>query len=269
MKIKINKYNISNEYKKRIILISDIHYYKKENLKVLNEVLDNIKKLNPDYICIAGDIIDDNNIKDKELLVEWFKKLSKVSKVLIGLGNHDFNYNGKMTKKYDTCLFKKIDNIKNIYVLDSKIYTDSRINFIGATLPYEYYDLKEDEDELVYYMNKKFNKLDNNFNIMLVHSPAVIANRKVMKKLKCHKNLDLVLCGHMHGGLNFEFMNKILKGRGLISPKSQLFGKYCNGIYNIDNTKVIISTGITKLAKSHKIALLNNIYSSEIVVIGI
>ena len=269
MKIKINKFNFSNRYKKRIILISDIHYYHSKNIKILDEVLENIKKLNPDYICIAGDIIDDKCIKNKELLINWFKRLGNVCKIFVGIGNHDFNYKGKITEEYDEELFKRIDSIKNVHVLNNKTYTDSKINFIGVTAPFSYYDLKEDSDELIYHINKKFKYLDDNFNIMIFHSPSRIADKKVLEKIKCHKNIDLILCGHMHGGLNFNFMNKFLKGRGLITPTNKIFGKYCNGLYRVNDTRIVISTGITKLAKSHYIPFMNCLYDSEIVVIDI
>lgn len=268
MKIRINKYNISNKYKKKIVLISDIHYCNKSNIKDLNILKEEIIKINPDYICIPGDIIDDKNIKDKDLLINWFKNLSENIKIFISLGNHDFYYNHTPDIEYDD-IFIKLDKIKNIYVLDSKIHTEYKINFIGTTLPNDYYELDEDSSELIYYMNKKFNKLDNNLNILLMHSPYQITKKQVLEEIKCHKNIDLILCGHMHAGLAFNFTKKILKGRGIISPKLKLFPKYCYGLHNIDNIKVIISSGIRKLSKSHKLGFLNFLYDSEIIVINI
>ena len=136
-------------------------------------------------------------------------------------------------------------------------------------MPYEYYDTNEQEEEFIYFMNRKYRNLSRGYNVLLCHSPYQIAKKSVMKKLNCHKQLDLVLSGHMHSGLAFEWSKKILRGRGLISPRKALFPKYCYGIYNIDNTKVIISTGITKLAKSHIFGIFNFLYKSEIIVIDI
>ena len=269
MKIKINRYNLGNKYKKRIILISDIHYFNKRIIDDLYILLEEIKKQKPDYICIAGDTTDDIFIKDKDSLINWFKDLSKVCKVIIEIGNHEFYYKHTLTESYDKDLYKEIDRIKNVYVLDNQVHSEYGINFIGVTLPYEYYDTNEQEEDFIYFMNRKYRNLSRGYNILLCHSPHQIAKESVMRKLKCHKDIDLVLSGHMHAGLSFEWSKKILKGRGLVSPKKALFPKHCYGLYKIDNTKVIISTGITKLAKSHIFGLFNFLYKSEIIVIDI
>lgn len=269
MKINNKYYNLSNTYNKRIVLISDIHYFSKRILNHLYNVLNEIKSLKPDYICISGDIVDDKNIKDQDSLVHWFKDLSDVSKIIISLGNHDFYYNHKPESSYDKKLFDQIDRIKNVYVLDNRVYSNNGINFIGVTLPNEYYDNGENEYELIYFMNKKYPYLSSGYNIMLIHSPYRIANLNVLKEIKCHNSINLILSGHMHGGLTFEFLKKILRGRGLINPQNGLLRKYCYGKYNIDKTNVIITSGITKLSKSHKIGFLSFLYKSEITIIDL
>lgn len=266
MKINNKYYNLSNTYNKRIVLISDIHYFSKKIIPDLYELLYEIQHLKPDYICISGDIVDDKNIKDQDSLVHWFKDLSKVSKIIISLGNHDFYYNHKPESSYDKKLFDQIDRIKNVYVLDNRVYSNNGINFIGVTLPNEYYENGEHSDDFIYFMNKKYPYLSTGYNVMLMHSPY---NTDSLEELKCLKNLNLVLSGHMHGGLTFEFLKKILGGRGLINPQNGLFRKYCYGKYNIDKTSVIITSGITKLSKSHKIGLLSFLYKSEITIIDL
>ena len=204
--MKINKeyYCLGNKYNKRIILLSDIHYFSKRIIPQLYNILENIKKLKPDYICISGDIVDDKNIKNQDLLIKWFKDLAKIAKVIIELGNHEFYFNHEIEKCYDKKLFDKIDRIKNVYLLDNKIHSCDGINFIGVTLPNDYYDNGEDKDDLIYFMNKKYPYLSCGYNIMLIHSPYQIARNDVIKKIKCHKDINLILSGHMHGGLTFE-----------------------------------------------------------------
>jgi len=266
MKTNNKYYTLSNTYNKRIVLISDIHYFNKKIVPHLYKILDEIKKIKPNYICIAGDIVDDKNIKDQEYLVKWFKDLASISKVIIGLGNHDFYYNHEAESSYDKKLFDCIDKVKNVYVLDNRVYSNNGINFIGVTLPNDYYDNGEFKDDFIYFMNKKYPYLSSGYNIMLIHSPY---NINSIKDIKCHKNLDLVLSGHMHGGLTFEFLKKVLRGRGLVTPQKGILKKHCYGKYKIDNTNVIISSGVTKLSKSHKIGILGFLYKSEITVIDI
>ena len=90
MKIQNKTYNIKSNINKKIVLISDIHYSSKKDIKNLNIVLDRIKKINPDYICIPGDTIDKSEIKDSVQFINWLKKLTKISKVIVSIGNHEF-----------------------------------------------------------------------------------------------------------------------------------------------------------------------------------
>lgn len=239
MKI-INKfYNINKKLNKNIVLISDIHYQDKKDIKVLNNILDNIKKLKPDYICIPGDITHKTFINDENEYINWFKKLSKISKVIISLGNHEFFIN-KHKKIYglNKELLKKISNIKNIYLLDNENTIMDNINFIGLTIPMEYYKETKYND-----FHKCLNNLKTNkkyYNVLLCHSPMDICNKEVLK----NKNIDLILCGHMHGGIVPKFMRKIFKNNGLISPNKRLFPKYAYGNIKINNTNIIISSGI-------------------------
>ena len=240
MKI-INKfYNVNNKLGKNIVLISDIHYQDKKDIKVLNSLLDNIKKLKPDYICIPGDVTDESFIKDEEEFVNWLNKLSKVSKVIVSLGNHEF-YIKKHKKIYglNKELLKNISNIKNLYLLDNKNIIIDNINFIGLTIPVEYYKEIYKSDDLYKCLdnlniNKKY------YNILLCHSPINICNKEILK----NRNIDLILCGHMHGGIVPKCMRKIFKQRGLVSPNKRLFPKTVYGNIKIGNTNIIISSGI-------------------------
>ena len=49
----INKiYNLNTNLNKKIVLISDIHYSDKKDIKRLNVVLEKLRKIKIDYICI-------------------------------------------------------------------------------------------------------------------------------------------------------------------------------------------------------------------------
>ena len=66
-----------------------------------------------------------------------------------------------------------------------------------------------------------FNKLNvkrGKYNILLSHSPIDICNEEYLKD----SNIDLVLCGHMHGGVLPNFLRKKIKNGGItfICPPS-------------------------------------------------
>ena len=139
MKIFNKIYNLKNKVPKEIILISDIHYASKKDMKYLNKLYLKLKGLNSEYICISGDLLDEAYVCDEELLLEWLEKLSKLSKVIYSLGNHE-NYVNKKKKifGYNRELLAKIDNIKNLYLLDNENVVIDNINFIGITIPMKY-----------------------------------------------------------------------------------------------------------------------------------
>ena len=257
MKLQDKIYNIKSYLNKKIVLISDIHYSSKKDIKNLNIVLDKIKILNPDYICIPGDIINKAEIKDSVLLINWLKKLSKICKVIVSIGNHEF-YISKTKKKFglNKDFFRKISYIDNLYLLDNRNIVIDNINFIGLTIPIECYNKKK-----FYKCLTNINTSNKYYNVLLCHSPEYICNEKLLKKL----NVDLILCGHMHGGIVPKLLRPLFKTRGLISPSKKLFPKNVYGNLKIGKTNIIITLGLKILPYE----LLNKLFIKEIVQINL
>ena len=78
MRTKLFKYeidtNLSKDYK--LVILSDVHYYSKKNKKKLDRILNKVKTLNPDFICMPGDTIDQHDIYDEELLLDVISLLA-------------------------------------------------------------------------------------------------------------------------------------------------------------------------------------------------
>ena len=265
MKIINRKYNLGNKLNKKIILISDMHYYSKKDIKRLNDVLDNIKKINPDYICIPGDTLDRANVLDFDLLIEWLEKLSNICKVIITLGNHEFYVNKrKGIYKLNNKNIDTIKKINNLYLLSNENIMLDGINFIGLVLPIEHYQFNnENEEEFKTYI-KNIKTNNKYYNVLLCHSPVNISKKEILSKI----NIDLVLCGHMHGGVVPRFLRFLFRTKGLISPQKKLFPKNVYGNIKLRNKNVIITSGIKVLSESH-FPLLSNVFSSEIVEINL
>lgn len=254
----INKiYNLNNNLNKKIILISDIHYSSKKDIKRLNTILDNIYKLNPDYICIPGDIIDKSEIKDSNYFINWLKKLSKITKVIISIGNHEF-YINKNKYGLNKDFFRKISSIDNLYLLDNKNIVIDKINFIGLTVKVENKNINFNN---FYSSIDKIKTHKENYNVLLCHSPEYICDLDILKD----KNIDLVLCGHMHGGVVPMILRPIFKNRGLIGPNKKLFPKNAYGHLKIYKTNIIISSGLRVLPFRH----INKLFRPEVVEIYI
>ena len=256
-----------------IIHIADIHFNKKTKEQKLTKIKEEIYKNNPDYILITGDIIDESSvIKDKQNLKKillFLTALSKHSKVIISLGNHD------IFKLDDYKFFENLNQLKNIYILNNECYIDEYIYISGFTLPTNYYyniTKRESKEILIEYL-KRYKKLTNNLpaflpKVGLIHSPIMLVNKEVSDILK---EYDLLLSGHTHDGMVPKILSKFLKkNQGIIAPNKRLFPEIARGKIekHLQNKKltIIITGGITKLGeKSAKLlSKLNFIYNIDI-----
>ena len=70
--------------------------------------------------------------------------------------------------------------------------------------------------------------------VLLAHNPLLLDSYTGW-------GADLVLCGHVHGGLvRLPFLG------GVLSPERRFFPKYDKGLYEKDGTKMYVSGGIGK-----------------------
>lgn len=264
MRIVNKKYNLkSNKTNSKIVLLSDIHYHVKKDLKYLNKIVDIIKLINPSYICICGDLTDEAYPNDSEYLIGWLTKLASICKVYLVLGNHEYFINRKKgILGINEELIAKIRKIDNLYLLENNNIVDNNINFCGLMMPTNYYEDGESIEVLNNYLDK-INIIDNKYNILLFHSPINIV------KDTFDRNYDLILCGHTHGGATFSILRPILKNRGLIDPNGHILPNNVYGKIKLKPSNLIITSGIRVLSNMNRFKLLKDIFPSEIVVIDI
>ncbi len=266
MRAKVNKYDLSGNVDTKIVLISDIHYSGKKEIHHLNKILNIISKLKPNFICIPGDLTDTSDIDDENYLIDWLKELSQISKVIISIGNHEF-YVNKKEKSFglNEKLYNKLSKINNLTVLDNKNIVINGINFIGLTLPIDHYINEQENSTNFNKYIKKIKTTKDTYNVLLCHSPINICKEEFIKNL----DIDLVLCGHMHGGAVPMFLRKIFGSKGLVYPNEKLFPKYCYGKKNVLNTTIITTSGIRVISNINKFRMFKDVFASEIVCINI
>ena len=109
--IKIKNYDVEGQINKKIVVLADIHYYDQKDMKKLNKIRDKVKDINPDYICIPGDLTDEAFIYDEDLLIKFLKGLSSICKVIISIGNHELIKTKKHIKANNYELKNKIKKI--------------------------------------------------------------------------------------------------------------------------------------------------------------
>lgn len=242
-KIEVVEYTINNnkipkEFNDYIIVqISDLHNKSfGENNKTLLDMIINNK---PNVIFITGDLIDGEN-KNFNVALDLLKELSKNYKVYYITGNHEQKALIKKYKDLYEKYFKELENIDAVH-LDNEMITlqeeNSHINVYGLTIPFKCYKYLFDKDKNLdleeKYIENKLGTLNNNeYNILLAHTPFYF-------KEYAKWGADLVLAGHVHGGII-----RLPYFGGLLSPNRHFFPKYDLGEYKINDSTMIVTKGL-------------------------
>jgi predicted MPP superfamily phosphohydrolase len=273
-KIKQINYQIETDnISKKIILLSDIHYYSSKEEKALNRVLDILNTMEYDYLCIAGDLLDFSIVLDEHILLKWLTELGKKSRVIISIGNHDItNERRKHEHNFNKPLFDKIRKIKNVTVLDNEICVIGNIRFVGMTLPVDYYyKFKESRTYFMRHVNNIFPTPfeDSKYNILLLHTPLPVTDNETLSKTRFMSGIDLILSGHTHGGLTPRILWRLFKGRGLIGPLKDIFPKNAYGLIENKKNKVIISSGVMTASHSNRFSFTDPLFMKEITIVNL
>lgn len=219
--------NSFNDFK--IVHISDLH--NKEFGKNQQNIIAKIKEINPDIIVITGDIIDsyDTNV---QISADFINGISKIAPVYYVTGNHE----SRILDDYVS--LKTQMQTAGIHVLENEFITISngndKINIIGINDPsFDFFKLTGSTDEEIVATNLNGLTEDlKGYNILLSHRPELI-------DIYASFNINLVFSGHAHGGqIRIPFIG------GIIAPNQGLFPKYTSGLYEVKNTKMVVSRGL-------------------------
>lgn len=208
-----------NNYK--IVHLSDLHNksFGKNQIKIIGK----IKELEPDLIFFTGDLIDSrrNGIKSGVMLL---KKCSEIAPTYYITGNHE-----ERAEKFIP-LYSELNNLDITILEDNKksiIKDNYKLNILGLR------DRSiQKGDENILNILKNIDIDNNDINILLAHRP----NRIEIYK-KCP--IDIVFSGHAHGG---QIRLPIIGG--LYGPDQGKLPKYDSGIYDVGDTKLIVSRGL-------------------------
>ena len=252
-KIDVTKYTISNEKIPeefngfKILQLSDFHSegYRDTTQDLINKV----KDINPDIVVMTGDMVswDMENIEEAKILV---KLLAEIYPIYYVDGNHEHLAEILRLSRYNSFLdFMHelgVTTIKNDCIKLHK--GNESINLYGINIPLDsatalYVDKLQLEKN---YVEKTLPEADSEkFNILLAHTPTFI-------KQYSQWGADLVLAGHMHGGIaRIPFTNI-----GLLSPGRTIFPKYAAGKFKVKDSIMIVNRGIG--TSSFKLRIFNN-----------
>jgi predicted MPP superfamily phosphohydrolase len=158
----------------KILVLSDIH----NNHLALDSLLELAKKNAPDYICLAGDTLDQADA-DTEEIVSWLESVSQIAKVVIGLGNHELMARSRRFRRShgeNVDFYVAVAKIKNCVLLKDRfcVYNASKqLTFSALNMQRSWYVSGEPKAEFKEVLkNIPPKALDGSrFNILLSHSP--------------------------------------------------------------------------------------------------
>ncbi len=219
----------------RFVMISDLH-----DTDVTHDgntrLFESIDSLSPDFIILCGDMINSYLRRDfdNDVTFSLLGRLSQKYRVYYGLGNHEQRYREE-PQKFTGMYEKLTGSITRLGIeLLSDSYSDiGNIRIYGFDIPMEQYKrfgAKNLSDEK---LTETFGSIDESrYNILIAHNPVYFDAYTAFAP-------DLVLAGHLHGGV------VALPGiGGVISPQLKLFPRYDYGKYESGHTTMIVSRGI-------------------------
>ncbi|MBO5208641.1 MAG: metallophosphoesterase [Lachnospiraceae bacterium] len=223
---------LTKEY--NFVLLSDLHNksFGKDNEKLLRE----IKNLAPDAILVAGDMMTAQKGEKFQIALCFMEQLAKEYPIYYGMGNHEYRAGlypeqyGNMYEEYmnglHTC---GIDPLIN----ETVNLPSANISVCGLQMDrcfykrFRKYPMKEE-----YLREVLGNPQQDKFQILIAHNPEYFEEYAKW-------GADLVVSGHVHGGL----MRLPYLG-GVVSPKLTLFPKYDGGRFKEGNSEMILSRGL-------------------------
>ena len=172
-----------------IIQLSDIHIGGLIDKKFINSLVNKVNLLNADIVVITGDLVDTKLEFAKAALDELRNLQSKFGTYFI-VGNHEYFHGVQPIIDYVNSLGIKTLENENVYVgpKDEGFYLCGVYDRFGN----RYGSYKPD-------ITKALENTTNHPTVLLAHQP------KFVDEIENTEGIDLILCGHTHGGQIFPF----------------------------------------------------------------
>ena len=225
-----------------LVHLSDIHFSRatshEKNRGTTEDIVRTCEILgNIDAICITGDLVsrkwNEATLPDTAELVQ---KLRKMAPVLFSFGNHEMDLPLAQRRE-----FVKALQSKGAVLLHNRSIRLGELQFTGLTLPGHVYKnpgggyggLSAITQEMV---ENCLGACEYRPAVLLAHSPLGFPAYGKW-------GADLVLSGHVHGGI------VRIGEQGILSPERLFYPKYTKGMYTDAETgaRMELSAGIGKL----------------------
>lgn len=218
----------------KIILLADLHNHEfgKKNKRLLKK----IRKANPDYIMIAGDLLLKNQKLKTRQMLTFLSELTKDYPVYYAPGNHEEELERRFKDGSYAVFLKKLQKAGVSYLANQSAYLErngKKLRVTGLHLEKKYFSKVYKKVELkVEELEKLIGPKKEEYEILLAHNPNYLT---VYEKW----GANLVLSGHVHGGVVIlPFLG------GVISTTFEIFPKYDFGMFRRGKTRMVLTKGL-------------------------
>lgn len=238
-RISLPRFSGSGE-EKRIVYLSDLHNheYGKDNRKLLKAVED----AQPDLILVGGDMLVGKVGHDYDAALQFVKRLVPFCPVYYANGNHEQRmkeHPGRYRYSYENYQRKLRDAGVTFLENESVEFSfgdscmESTVRITGLEIPLSCYTHFGKEELKPGEIRRKVGGCGGRAcQILMAHNPSYVKEYKEW-------GADLILCGHLHGGIV-----RIPGLAGLITPALQWFPKYSGDMYKEEDTVIVVSKGL-------------------------
>lgn len=226
----------SKKIKKKytVVMLSDLHNksYGRQNEKLAKAIAD----CHPDCIVTAGDMYTSKAGTGFDNALALLGALSEQFPVYVANGNHEHKTSdhpdafGHMYEKYTQRLRALgIEPLVNSHVLLPEVHVD----LCGLQISREYFRHFRKKEMPAGYVDRLVGRANRDyFQILLAHNPVYFQEY-------ADWGADLVLSGHVHGGI----VRLPVLG-GVASPAATLFPKYDGGRFDLHHSVMILGRGL-------------------------
>lgn len=262
----VKKYEVNHNelptsfHNTKFVLLADLHNHTfgNENERLIRR----IQKLQPEFIIVAGDMIDKHKPCYPSNAYILLEKLAKEYQIYYAYGNHEQRIEGlqidndleqgiegsssgqnpdqiKLQHEIGSTWVKfkeKLSKLGVIFLDNESIMLSKnkeRIKITGLSIGQEYFQRTGYPDMNLDYLNSMLGKKQSNlYHILVAHNP-------VHFKQYAAWGAELTISGHLHGG-----MARIPGIGGIISPQVKFFPKYSGGVYSENHKVMVVSRGL-------------------------
>jgi predicted MPP superfamily phosphohydrolase len=229
------------------VVLADLHNcsYGRNNSRLIRR----IDALSPDFIIVAGDIINKKNVCYPSNAYLLLEQLAKKYRIFYAYGNHEQKLENYLKlspterSEEETRLCSTWVEYKNRLKKNKVIFLDNdsitinlksdKIKITGLSLGSEYFVFNEHKEmDKNYIASLVGESAKDCYQLLIAHNPIYFSDYAAW-------GADLTLAGHLHGG-----MMRLPGIGGVISPQAKFFPKYDTGRHELGECQMVVSRGL-------------------------